>query len=82
MNRNETGRVPLRPSTAHRHLERLAQQVAVAEAAVPVLGEGRVIRHIAFKAQPAVNRPGSAGGHRLTVMLPYTRFANKAQPRP
>ena len=34
-------------------LEQLAQQIAVAEAAVAVLGEGRVVRHVAVEAQPA-----------------------------
>jgi hypothetical protein len=34
-------------------LEELAQQIALAEAAVPVLGEGRVVRYVAIQAQAA-----------------------------
>ena len=34
-------------------LEQAAQQVAVAEAAVPVLGEGRVVGHVAVEPEPA-----------------------------
>src|SRR5580700_8310473 len=36
----------------HRRLEHLAQQIAVAEAAVPVLREGRVVRHRALEPEP------------------------------
>lgn len=36
-----------------RLLEQAAQKVAVAEAAVPVLGEGRMVRHRAVQAEPA-----------------------------
>lgn len=32
----------------HRRLEQAAQQVAVAKPAVPVLGEGGVVGHVAF----------------------------------
>src|SRR3546814_12297798 len=34
-------------------LEQLAEKVAVTEAAVPVLGEGRVVRHRTVQAEPA-----------------------------
>jgi len=34
-------------------LEQLAQQIAIAEAAMPILGEGRVVRHLAIEAEPA-----------------------------
>src|SRR5213596_3657556 len=34
-------------------VEELAQQVALAEASVPVLGEGRMVRHVAVEAEPA-----------------------------
>lgn len=44
---------PFGHAAAHRRLEHLAQQIAVAEAAVSVPGEGRVIRHRAIEAQPA-----------------------------
>ncbi len=33
-------------------LEQLSQQIAVTEAAMPILGEGRVVRHLAVKAEP------------------------------
>jgi len=36
-----------------RRLEHLAQQVAVAETAVPVLREGRMVRHRAIQPEPA-----------------------------
>jgi hypothetical protein len=44
---------PLGHAAAHDGLEDVAQQVAVAEAAVAVLGEGRVIGHGALQAEPA-----------------------------
>jgi hypothetical protein len=40
-------------TAAHRRLEQLAQQIAVAEAAMPVLGEGRVVRNVALQPEPA-----------------------------
>ena len=40
-------------TTLDGHLEQLAQQVAVAEPAVPVLGERRVIGHSAVEIEPA-----------------------------
>src|SRR5712675_2570195 len=33
-------------------LEQLSQQTAVTEAAMPILGEGRVVRHLAVEAEP------------------------------
>lgn len=44
---------PLKHAPLHRLLEQAAQQIAVAEPAMPVLGEGRVIRHVAVEPQPA-----------------------------
>ena len=47
---------PTRPSAMQRRddrLEQLAQQVALAEAAVAVLREGRVVGHVAVQPQPA-----------------------------
>src|SRR4029077_1639577 len=43
----------LRNATAHRRLEQFAPEVAIAEPAVAVLREGRMIRHIAFQPEPA-----------------------------
>ena len=51
------------PDTALQHrLEDAPQEIALAEAAMPVLGEGRVIRHLANEpepepAEPAVSQP-------------------------
>jgi hypothetical protein len=44
---------PLRHAALNGHLEQLPQQIAVAEAAMPVLREGRVIRHRAIETEPA-----------------------------
>ncbi len=44
---------PLRHAGRHRRLEQLAEHVAVAEAPMPVLREGRVIRNRAVEPQPA-----------------------------
>src|SRR3546814_7439481 len=44
---------PLGHAALDGRLEQLTQKVAVAEAAVPVLGEGRVIRHRAVEPEPA-----------------------------
>ena len=33
-------------------LEQLSRQIAVTEAAMPVLGEGRLVRHLAIEAEP------------------------------
>jgi hypothetical protein len=43
-----------RPNVAkgHERLKQLSQQIAIAEAAMPVLGEGRVVRHLAVKPEP------------------------------
>jgi len=57
---------PFGHATLDGHLEQLAQQVAVAEAAVAILGEGRVIRHSAFQAKPAEPAIGEVEMHLLT----------------
>ena len=44
---------PLGYAPAYDSLEDVPQQIAVPEAAVPVLREGRVVRHIAFQTEPA-----------------------------
>ena len=44
---------PLVNTAPHGRLEHLAQQIAVAETAVPVLREGRVIRHRTIQSKPA-----------------------------
>jgi hypothetical protein len=44
---------PLGQAAPHGRLEHLAQQVAVAETAVPVLREGRMVRHRAVEPKPA-----------------------------
>lgn len=43
----------LRHTATHDRLEQLAQQIAIAEAAMPVLGECRMIRHFAVETEPA-----------------------------
>ena len=43
---------PLGHAARHHRLEHLAQKIAVAEAAVAVLGERRVVGHVAVDAQP------------------------------
>ena len=50
---------PLLYTALHRHFENLAQQVAVTEPAMTVLGKCRVIGHIPFKvelAEPAIGK--------------------------
>src|SRR3546814_15422384 len=51
----ETPAAPPPPGNTARDglLEQLAEKVAVTEAAVPVLGEGRMVRHRTFHAGPA-----------------------------
>jgi hypothetical protein len=44
---------PLVDAALHGRLEHLAQQIALAETAVPVLREGRVIRHRTIETEPA-----------------------------
>ena len=56
---------PFLDAAAHRRLEQLAQQVAVAEAAVPVLREGRMVRNIALQAEPAEPAIGEVQMHLL-----------------
>jgi hypothetical protein len=44
---------PLADAAAQDRLEHAAEKVALAEAAVPVLGEGRVVGHLAVEPEPA-----------------------------
>lgn len=44
---------PFRHAASNRRLEDLAQQIAVAEATVPVLREGGMVGHIPLQAKPA-----------------------------
>ena len=44
---------PFRDAAGDRQLEQLAEQIALPKAAVPVLREGRGVRHRAVQAQPA-----------------------------
>src|SRR5215218_8407097 len=44
---------PLGYAPAYDSLEDVPQHIAVPEAAVPVLREGRVVRHVAFQTEPA-----------------------------
>jgi hypothetical protein len=43
---------PFGHAAPDRGLEQLSQQIAVPEAAMPILGEGRVVRHLAVEAEP------------------------------
>jgi hypothetical protein len=43
---------PLGHAARHHRLEHSAQKIAIAEAAMAVLGEGRVVGHVAVEAQP------------------------------
>src|SRR6266436_5807763 len=43
---------PFGPAAPDHGLEQLSQQIAVTEAAMPILEEGRVVRHLAVKAEP------------------------------
>jgi hypothetical protein len=43
----------------------VAQQIAIAEAAMPILGEGRVVRHLAVEAEPAEPAVGEVQVHLL-----------------
>jgi hypothetical protein len=56
---------PLGHAALNGHLEQLPQQVAVAEAAVPVLREGGVIGHRAFETEPAEPAIGQIEMHLL-----------------
>jgi hypothetical protein len=44
---------PFSHAAPHCRLEQFAQQITIAEAAVTVLREGRVIRHLALQAKSA-----------------------------
>src|SRR5271154_5242693 len=44
---------PFSNAAPHCRLEQFAQEIAIAEAAMTVLREGRVIRHVAFQTEPA-----------------------------
>ena len=52
-------------ASAHRRLKQLAQQIAVAKAAVPVLREGGVIGDVAFQIEPAEPAIGEVEMHLL-----------------
>ena len=56
---------PFLDAAPDRRLEQLAQEIAVAEAAVPVLREGRVVRHVALQAEPAEPAIGEVEMHLL-----------------
>jgi hypothetical protein len=55
---------------SHRRLEHLAQQIALAETAVPVLREGRVIRHRAIESKPAKPPAGEVQANLLAQPPP------------
>jgi hypothetical protein len=44
---------PFSHAAPHGRLEQLAQQITIAETAMTVLRERRVVGHIAFQAEPA-----------------------------
>jgi hypothetical protein len=46
-------------------LKQLSQQVTIAEATMPILGEGRVIRHLTIEAEPAEPAVGEVQVHLL-----------------
>ena len=56
---------PLGNAARHRRLEQLAQDVAVAEATMPVLGESGMIGHIAFQPKAAKPAIGEVDMHLL-----------------
>ena len=47
-------------------LKQLSQQVAIAEATMPILGEGRVVRYLAVEAEPAEPAVSEVQVHLLT----------------
>src|SRR5467141_4938857 len=51
---------PFCHAASNHGLEQLAQQIAIAEAAMPILGEGRVVRHLTIEAEPAEPAVGEA----------------------
>ncbi len=57
-------------ATRHGRLEQLAQQITVTEAPVPVLGEGRVVGHIAFQPQAAEPAIGEVYMSRRSDRIP------------
>lgn len=56
---------PLRDAALHGRLEQLAQQIALAEAALPVLREGQVIRRAAVEPEPTEPAVGQVQTHLL-----------------
>ena len=56
---------PLGNAARHGHLEQLPQQITTAEAPMPVLGEGRMVRHIAFQPEAAEPAMGEVYVHLL-----------------
>src|ERR1700730_6284880 len=62
-------------------LEQLAQQIAIAEAAMPILREGRVVRHLAIEAEPAEPTVGEVQVH-LLAQPPFGANAVANQQHP
>src|SRR4029079_18097430 len=60
-------------------LEQLAQQIAIAEAAMPILGEGRVVRHPAIETEPGrtSGRRGSGEPPRTTAVRSECRSSSQ-----
>jgi hypothetical protein len=50
---------PLGDAARHRGREQPAHEVAVAEATVPILGEGRMVGHLAVEPQSQLNAESS-----------------------
>jgi hypothetical protein len=60
-------------------LEQLAQQIAIAEAAMPILEERRVVRHLAIEAEPAEPAVGEVQVHLLTPAV-RSECRSRSQP--
>ena len=56
---------PFSHAAPHCRLEQLAQEITIAEAAMTVLREGRVIRHVALQTEPAEPPIGQVQMHFL-----------------
>jgi hypothetical protein len=56
---------PLCHAAPNHGLEQLSQQIAIAEAAMPILGERRVVRHRAIEAEPTEPAVGEVQVHLL-----------------
>jgi hypothetical protein len=59
-------------------LEQLSQQTAVTEAAMPILGEGRVVRHLAVEADRTNGKRGS--GEPLRTADVPNEYRSSSQP--